>query len=53
MYLSHVVTFNKNEEVEMYFFEQFLMEESDLWCQDKTVALLSRIMFKNNDTYVE
>ena len=39
---------------EMYVFEQFLMEESDLWCQDKTVALLlSGIMFKNNDTYVE
>jgi hypothetical protein len=50
----HVGTFNKNEEVNMYVLEQFLMEESDLSCQDKIVALLwSGIMFKNNDTYVE
>jgi len=35
-------------------FEQFLMEEPDLLCHDKTVALLwSGIVFKNNDTYVE
>jgi hypothetical protein len=49
MHLSHVGTFNKNEEVKMYVREQFLMEESHLSCQDKTVALLwSGIMFKNN-----
>jgi hypothetical protein len=51
MHLTLVGTFDKNEEVKMAVSEQFLMEESDLSCQDRTVALLrSGIMFKNNDT---